>query len=58
VTSLVRLSLILQFRRDPPGGNFTPAALQQALARHPRAPVKAVLLDQTAGRPTRPRARI
>ena len=33
---------------DPPGGNFTPTALQQALARHPRAPVKAVLLDQTA----------
>jgi len=33
---------------DPLGGNFTPAALQQALARHPRAPVKAVLPDQTA----------
>jgi formamidopyrimidine-DNA glycosylase len=33
---------------DPLGGDFTPAALQQALARHPRAPVKAVLLDQTA----------
>jgi formamidopyrimidine-DNA glycosylase len=33
---------------DPLGGSFTPAALQQALARHPRAPVKAVLLDQTA----------
>lgn len=33
---------------DPLDGNFTPAALQQALARHPRAPVKAVLLDQTA----------
>jgi formamidopyrimidine-DNA glycosylase len=33
---------------DPLGVDFTPAALQQALARHPRAPVKAVLLDQTA----------
>lgn len=33
---------------DPLGGNFTPTALQQVLARHPRAPVKAVLLDQTA----------
>jgi formamidopyrimidine-DNA glycosylase len=33
---------------DPLDGNFTPAALQQALARHPRAPVKAVPLDQTA----------
>ena len=33
---------------DPLDGNFTPAALQQALARHPRARVKAVLLDQTA----------
>jgi formamidopyrimidine-DNA glycosylase len=33
---------------DPLGGSFTPAALRQALARHPRAPVKTVLLDQTA----------
>jgi formamidopyrimidine-DNA glycosylase len=33
---------------DPLDGNFTPAALQHALARHPRAPVKAVLLDQAA----------
>ena len=33
---------------DPLGADFTPAALRQALARHPRAPVKAVLLDQTA----------
>ena len=33
---------------DPLGGGFTPAVLQQALARHRRAPVKAVLLDQTA----------
>ena len=34
--------------RTRSAGNFTPTALQQALARHPRAPVKAVLLDQTA----------
>jgi formamidopyrimidine-DNA glycosylase len=36
---------------DPLGGNFTPAALQRALARHPRTPVKAVLLrpDAIAG---------
>lgn len=33
---------------DPLGVDFTPAALRQALGRHPRAPVKAVLLDQTA----------
>ncbi|MHB1595505.1 MAG: bifunctional DNA-formamidopyrimidine glycosylase/DNA-(apurinic or apyrimidinic site) lyase [Streptosporangiaceae bacterium] len=33
---------------DPLGADFTPVALLQALARHPRAPVKAVLLDQTA----------
>lgn len=33
---------------DPLGGGFTPAVLPQALARHRRAPVKAVLLDQTA----------
>ena len=33
---------------EPLGDGFTTAALQQALARHPRAPVKAVLLDQTA----------
>ncbi|HEU5388998.1 MAG TPA: bifunctional DNA-formamidopyrimidine glycosylase/DNA-(apurinic or apyrimidinic site) lyase [Streptosporangiaceae bacterium] len=33
---------------DPLDAGFTPAVLQQALARHPRAPVKAVLLDQTA----------
>jgi formamidopyrimidine-DNA glycosylase len=33
---------------DPLGGSFTPAVLRQALARHPRGPVKAVLLDQTA----------
>lgn len=32
---------------DPLGEEFTPAVLRQALARHPRAPVKAVLLDQT-----------
>ncbi len=33
---------------DPLGAGFTPAALRQALARHSRAPVKAVLLNQTA----------
>ena len=33
---------------EPLGESFTAAALRQALARHPRAPVKAVLLDQTA----------
>jgi formamidopyrimidine-DNA glycosylase len=33
---------------EPLDAGFTTAALQQALARHPRAPVKAVLLDQTA----------
>ncbi len=33
---------------EPLDANFTPAALRQALARHPRSPVKAVLLDQTA----------
>ena len=33
---------------DPLDDDFTPAALRQALGRHPRAPVKAVLLDQTA----------
>jgi formamidopyrimidine-DNA glycosylase len=33
---------------DPLGQDFTPTALQQACARHRRAPVKAVLLDQTA----------
>lgn len=33
---------------EPLAAHFTPAALRQALARHPRAPVKAVLLDQTA----------
>jgi len=33
---------------EPLDADFTPGALRQALARHPRAPVKAVLLDQTA----------
>lgn len=33
---------------DALDADFTPAALRKALARHPRAPVKAVLLDQTA----------
>jgi formamidopyrimidine-DNA glycosylase len=33
---------------DPLGEEFTPAVLRQALARRPRAPVKAVLLDQAA----------
>lgn len=33
---------------DPLENGFRPAALRQALARHPPAPVKAVLLDQTA----------
>ena len=33
---------------EPLGEDFTPAALRRALARHPRAPVKALLLDQTA----------
>jgi formamidopyrimidine-DNA glycosylase len=33
---------------DALGENFTPAVLQQALARHSHAPVKAVLLNQTA----------
>ncbi|MGE5137429.1 MAG: bifunctional DNA-formamidopyrimidine glycosylase/DNA-(apurinic or apyrimidinic site) lyase [Gemmatimonadota bacterium] len=33
---------------DPLSQDFTPSALQQAFTRHPRAPVKAVLLDQTA----------
>lgn len=32
---------------DPLDADFTPAVLRHALARHPRAPVKAVLLDQT-----------
>ncbi len=33
---------------EPLDADFTPGSLLQALARHPRAPVKAVLLDQTA----------
>ncbi len=33
---------------EPLGGEFTVAALRAALTRHARAPVKAVLLDQTA----------
>ncbi len=32
---------------EPLGEGFTPAALSQGLARHPRAPVKTVLLDQS-----------
>lgn len=32
---------------EPLDADFTPGALRQALARHPRAPIKAVLLDQT-----------
>ena len=33
---------------DPLSQDFAPSALQHVLARHPRAPVKAVLLNQTA----------
>ena len=37
-----------QLGPEPLGDGFTPTALLQALARHPRALIKAVLLDQTA----------
>jgi formamidopyrimidine-DNA glycosylase len=39
---------LAQLGPEPLDADFTPGALRQALARHPRAPVKAVLLDQTA----------
>jgi formamidopyrimidine-DNA glycosylase len=39
---------LAQLGPEPLDADFTPGALRQALARHPRAPVKAVLLDQAA----------